>query len=161
MEAIAQRLKSFLQHKELTTSAFCRVLRYKSCEKIARLFRSERAKPSVDILADIAFHYRELNMRWLITGQGEMLTPPATLTSVLAEAAAAKEDARLLVIHTANNDEYIIHQSYPSFILQSNGTESVKVSRVTLTHSEREMEKVSKPVLGTLLNFIENMRDEN
>lgn len=160
MEAIAQRLKSFLQHKELTTSAFCRVLQYKSCEKIARLFRSEKAKPGVDILVDIAFHFKELNMRWLITGQGEMLTPQTTL-SILAEAAAAKDEARLLVIHTANNDEYIIHQSYPSFILQSNGAESVKVSRVTLTHSEREMEKVSKPVLGTLLNFIENMRDEN
>ena len=160
MEAIAQRLKSFLQHKELTTSAFCRVLRYKSCEKIARLFRLEKAKPSVDILADIAFHFRELDMRWLITGQGEMLTPPTSLFE-LAEAAASKDEARLLVIHTANKDEYVIHQSYPSFILQSNGTDSVKVSRVTFSHSEREMERVSKPVLDTLLNFIENMWDEN
>jgi hypothetical protein len=160
MEPIAQRLKSFLQHKELNTTAFCRIMRYRSCEKIARLFRLNNAKPSVDILEDIAHHFTDLDMRWLLTGEGEMLvTPPAV--PALPETPASKEDARLLVLHTASNDQYIIHQSYPSFILQSNGPELVKVSRVTLTHSEREMEKVSKPVLGTLINFIENMRDEN
>lgn len=73
MESIASRLKNYIQYKDLTTSAFTRVLGYKSCEKIARLFRTEGAKPSVDIVADIATAFRELNVHWLLTGEGAML----------------------------------------------------------------------------------------
>jgi hypothetical protein len=73
MEPIATRLKSFMEYKGLSTTAFSRILRYKSCEKIARLFRANGAKPSVDIVADIARHFPELNIRWLVCGQGEML----------------------------------------------------------------------------------------
>lgn len=127
MESISQRLKFFLQYKELNTTAFCRRMRYKSCEKIARLFRSGNAKPSADILADIARHFPELDVRWLITGEGDMLAPPVV----------------------------------PSFILQDNGGEMVRASPVMLAHGEWEMEKVSKPVPGALINFIGNMRDEN
>ena len=75
MDSIATRLKCFLEHKSLSTTAFSRILQYKSCEKIARLFRADGAKPSVDIVADIALHFPELNIRWLVTGQGEMLHP--------------------------------------------------------------------------------------
>lgn len=75
MEPIAKRLSCFLQHKNLSTSAFSRQLNYSSCEKVARLFRIQGAKPSVDILKDIAQHFEELNMRWLLTGDGEMLDP--------------------------------------------------------------------------------------
>lgn len=50
-------------------------MQYSSCEKVARLFRIQGAKPSVDILEDIAEHFEELNIRWLVTGQGEMLLP--------------------------------------------------------------------------------------
>lgn len=134
MEPIAKRLKSFLQLKGLSTTAFTRTLQYNSCEKIARLFRVQGAKPSVDILEDIAKHFQELNLRWLITGQGEMLSGPAMHTELKAETALPEED------------EYVIHQEYPSFRLQSSNEES--------------MEKVSKPLLGSLVNFIENVRDE-
>ena len=88
----------------------------------------------MDILEDIAHHFSDLNLRWLITGEGAMLAEPAALP----ETAASKDDARLLVLHTAGNDQYII--------LQSNSAELVKVSRVTLTHSEREMEKSFRTV---------------
>jgi hypothetical protein len=166
MEPIAKRLKSFLQHKGLTTTAFTRILQYSSCEKVARLFRVQGAKPSVDILEDIAKHFEELNLRWLITGQGEMLCGSSATTAAaiqqqsVSETVLQEDDPKLLFIHTANNDEYILHQSFPSFLLQSNSEANVKVSRVTLTHSEKEMGKVSKPLLGSLINFIENLRDE-
>lgn len=100
MEPIAQRLKTFLQHKGLNTTAFCRVMQYRSCEKIARLFRLEGAKPSVDILEDITRYFPELNLRWLLTGVGEMLpdegdTPPvfvdeARETPLMAETSVAR-----------------------------------------------------------------------
>lgn len=150
MEPIAKRLKSFLQFKGLTTTAFTRTLQYTSCEKVARLFRVSGAKPSVDILEDIAKHFQELNLRWLITGQGEMLCGPASvmhseMKPEVALSGEEEQDPELLFIHTANN-----HQSFPSFVLQSD----------TLTHSEKEMEKASKPLLGSLVNFIENIREE-
>ncbi|AWO01142.1 hypothetical protein DLD77_05275 [Chitinophaga alhagiae] len=59
----------------MTASEFSRCLNYNSCEKVARLFRIEGAKPSVDIVKDIAQNFEELNIRWLLTGDGEMLDP--------------------------------------------------------------------------------------
>lgn len=138
MEPIAKRLKSFLQLKGLSTTAFTRTLQYSSCEKIARLFRVQGAKPSVDILEDIAKHFQELNLRWLISGQGEMLSGPAIHAEIKAEAALPEEQLF--------TDEYVIHQEYPSFRVQNS--------------NEEDMEKVSKPLLGSLVNFIENHRDE-
>lgn len=78
MEPIAKRLSCFLQHKKMTASAFSRCLNYTSCEKVARLFRIQGAKPSVDIVKDIAQHFEELNIRWLLTGDGEMLDTKKT-----------------------------------------------------------------------------------
>lgn len=81
METIASRLRLFLKHKNLGTSAFTRQLKYKSCEKIARLFRLDNAKPSVNVIADIAARYSELSIRWLLTGEGAMLRHTAATRS--------------------------------------------------------------------------------
>lgn len=78
MEPIAIRLRCFLQHKQMTSSTFSRCLNYSSCEKVARLFRIAGAKPSVDIIRDIASNFEELNIRWLLTGDGEMLASERT-----------------------------------------------------------------------------------
>ncbi|WP_109694887.1 hypothetical protein [Chitinophaga deserti] len=95
MESIASRLKNFIEHKELSTSAFSRKLGYKSCEKIARLFRikNEGAKPSVDIVADITQHFSELNMRWLLIGEGEMLHSPAASHSIISPVNVLRTEA--------------------------------------------------------------------
>lgn len=101
MESIATRLKCFLEHKGLSTTAFSRALDYKSCEKIARLFRSHGAKPSVDIVADIALRFPECNIRWLISGQGEML-----------HAAYRETSAGSLL-------EFLPQRSFPAFQLET------------------------------------------
>jgi hypothetical protein len=124
MEPIAKRLKSFLQFKGLTTTAFTRTLEYNSCEKVARLFRVPGAKPSVDILEDIGKHFEELNLRWLITGDGEMLNgslqQPVAIPETDKSAAMGEEhDPQLLFLQTANtDDEYVHHQPFPSFLLK-------------------------------------------
>lgn len=119
MEPIAKRLKSFLQFKGLTTTAFTRTLEYSSCEKVARLFRVPGAKPSVDILEDIGKHFQELDLRWLITGQGQMLCgsfQPVASTETDRAAAVEEHDAQLVFIQTANtDDEYVHHQPFASF----------------------------------------------
>lgn len=45
------------------------LLGYKNPEKIYRLFRSDNAKPSVDILEDIANKFEDLDLAWLLTGK--------------------------------------------------------------------------------------------
>lgn len=124
MEPIAKRLKSFLQFKGLTTTAFTRTLEYNSCEKVARLFRVPGAKPSVDILEDIGKHFEELNLRWLITGHGEMLCgnlqQPVAIPETDRPAAKMEEhDPQLLFLQTANtDDEYVHRQPFPAFLLK-------------------------------------------
>jgi hypothetical protein len=149
MEPIAKRLKSFLQFKGLTTTAFTRTLEYSSCEKVARLFRVPGAKPSVDILEDIARHFQELDLRWLITGHGQMLNgalQPVASETDRVTAPVEEHDAKLHFIQTANTDDaYVHHPSFPSFLLKG---------------SQEEMEKSSKPLRGSLMNFVEDLRDE-
>ncbi|SIO49573.1 hypothetical protein [Chitinophaga niabensis] len=122
MEPIAKRLKSFLQFKGLTTTAFTRTLEYNSCEKVARLFRVPGAKPSVDILEDIGKHFEELNLRWLITGYGEMLNGTSLQPVAKPEtdkAAVEEQNPQLLFLQTVNtDDEYVHHQPFPSFLLK-------------------------------------------
>ncbi len=81
MESIASRLKIYLLYREMSTSEFSRLLEYKSCEKIARLFRTEGAKPSVNIVADIATRFKDLSIHWLLTGEGDMIKKYAYLSS--------------------------------------------------------------------------------
>ena len=47
-------------------------LNYKSPEKINRLKDSSK-KPSYTILSDIKTYFPDVNMNWLLTGEGEML----------------------------------------------------------------------------------------
>jgi len=142
MEPIAKRLKSFLQFKGLTTTAFTRTLEYNSCEKVARLFRVPGAKPSVDILEDIGKHFEELNLRWLITGHGEMLCgslqpvtkreqQPVAIPETDRPAAKVDHDPQLLFLQTANtDDEYVHHQPFPAFLLK--GQEEIDQSIETI-----------------------------
>ncbi|WP_341842557.1 hypothetical protein [Chitinophaga caseinilytica] len=117
MESIASRLKNFIQHKQLSTSAFTRILEYKSCEKIARLFRSEGAKPSVDIVADIANRFADLNIRWLLTGEGNMLEPLTTNTFAF------------------NADNILRTEALESLLLQSRMEEPDITHRLSLAHN--------------------------
>jgi len=53
-------------------------LGYKSPEKLYRLERSEKAKPSADILVDFANKFKGANMNWVLTGVGNQYHPDFT-----------------------------------------------------------------------------------
>lgn len=72
MQPIVIRLKEFLDHKGIGVIAFANALGYKSPQKIYRLFNTEGASPSVQIVEDIKRAFPELNMNWLFGGEGEM-----------------------------------------------------------------------------------------
>ncbi|WP_293299177.1 S24 family peptidase [Pedobacter sp. UBA4863] len=62
-------------------------LGYKSPEKLYRLERSDKAKPSADILVDFANKFKNANMNWVLTGFGNQyhpgFSPPKNETSLL------------------------------------------------------------------------------
>ena len=53
---------------------FAILLNYSSPEKINRLLRDDKNMPSAEILTDIANKFADVNINWLLTGKGSMLT---------------------------------------------------------------------------------------
>lgn len=47
---IVDRIKAFMQYKSLNSLSLSKELGYNSSEKISRLFRDKKAKPSYDII---------------------------------------------------------------------------------------------------------------
>lgn len=94
--SIVDRLALFMKHKVLNQAALASILGYSSSEKISRLFRSDSAKPSADIIEDISKKFEnELNIRWWLTGSGEMLLsdePTKKDTILLSKSRKTKDD---------------------------------------------------------------------
>ncbi|MBO3698201.1 hypothetical protein [Roseivirga sp. E12] len=67
-----ERLLSYSQSKGVkNVSALSEALGYDKPEKLYRLKRDPSARPSFDVLAGITKLFEDLNLRWLITGDGE------------------------------------------------------------------------------------------
>lgn len=69
---VVSRIKELMSYYSINSLSLSKELGYKSSEKISRLFRDGGAKPSYDIIYDIANKF-EINTDWLITGRGSML----------------------------------------------------------------------------------------
>jgi len=75
MKDLVVRLKVFLDHKGIGVIDLSVILGYNSPQKLYRLFNTENAAPSVQIIEDIANKFEDLNLNWLFTGHGKMLNP--------------------------------------------------------------------------------------
>lgn len=73
MTDLVSRLKLYLDHKKLGIIDLSVILGYSSPQKLYRLFNTENANPSCQIIEDIAVKFYDLNLNWLFTGRGEML----------------------------------------------------------------------------------------
>lgn len=73
MKDLVKRLKIFLDHKQLGLIDLSIILGYNSPQKLYRLFNTENASPSCQIIEDISNRFYELNLNWLFTGRGQML----------------------------------------------------------------------------------------
>lgn len=60
-------------------------LGYNSAEKLYRLNRTEGAKPSFDIINDFGSTFKRLNLRWFITGEGEIEEENTNKFAMVAE----------------------------------------------------------------------------
>jgi hypothetical protein len=76
MKDIVQRLKMYLDHKSLGVIDLSIVLGYNSPQKLYRLFNTENASPSCQIIEDISNKFYDLNLNWLFSGRGNMIVDP-------------------------------------------------------------------------------------
>lgn len=54
-----------------SVAALAKDLGYERSENLSRIHRDPKAKPSVDIIGDIADKFADLNLDWLLSGRGE------------------------------------------------------------------------------------------
>lgn len=65
---VKERLKEFINYKDISVSEFCRQIGVSSA-----FVSSMRKSIQPDKTESIALRYPELNITWLLTGEGEML----------------------------------------------------------------------------------------
>lgn len=115
MEPIVTRIEQILKVNGLNYSQLAEALGYTSPEKISRLFRVENAKPSYDIIADIANKFADLNIEWFITGKGEMfkeipVASPGFRSATTRKKGEPDNDSREVTFHVLedrkNNAKY-------------------------------------------------------
>ena len=73
MKDLVMRMKMFFDYKELGLIDLSIILGYNSPQKLYRLFNTENASPSCQIIEDISNKFYELNLNWLFTGRGNMI----------------------------------------------------------------------------------------
>ena len=73
MTELVARLKLYLDYKRLGIIDLSVILGYTSPQKLYRLFNTENANPSCQIIEDISNKFYDLNLNWLFTGRGEMI----------------------------------------------------------------------------------------
>ncbi|HLF51890.1 hypothetical protein [Flavobacterium sp.] len=111
--------------------------------------KDENKKPSVEIIEDIANKFQDLNLRWLILGEGEMLREKIfqdsnnldntyEINSNDKKIAFLEEQNELLKITSTNKDEMIL------FYKEKIGFVEIKLQDC---ENEKKLLKGSKPSL--------------
>lgn len=77
MTELVSRLKIYLEFKKLGVTDLSLILGYNSPQKLYRLFNTENANPSCQIIEDMALKFSDLNLNWLFTGRGDMVVKAA------------------------------------------------------------------------------------
>lgn len=72
MEDIKNRLETFLNSKDLSQAEFSRITGYHP-KNISGFLTGTVKLPKIDLVVALATHFPELNLRWLLLGEGEMI----------------------------------------------------------------------------------------
>lgn len=96
MKELVVRLKAFLDYKGIGVIDLSVLLGYNSPQKLYRLFNTENASPSVQIIEDISNKFDDLNLNWLFSGRGKMLNPSASEPDFKEKYYACLEEKEML-----------------------------------------------------------------
>ena len=95
---VKTRLEQFCEHRKLSIGGFCREAKISNS-----YFSNVKGEMGIAIKGKIKEAFPDLNIDWLITGEGEMLKVPATVTMFnpsAEEARAAGESIDLSIVPT-------------------------------------------------------------
>ncbi len=70
--SIGERLAILLKEKGITQKAFSKKIEYRE-QSISNLIRGHTKNSNTDLMARTARFFPDVNLRWLILGEGEML----------------------------------------------------------------------------------------
>ena len=76
----SNRLELIINELQLSPLAFAKKLGYSRADKIYNILNNKN-KPSFDILADITINFENVNLKWLLTGEGQPFTPTIPLSN--------------------------------------------------------------------------------
>ncbi|MEO0628251.1 MAG: helix-turn-helix transcriptional regulator [Bacteroidota bacterium] len=79
--SIANRVQAVIEDKGLKNSDFAKLTGYES-SNLGHFLRGKTKKPSIDLAIGIARAFPEVNLYWLLLGEGEMYRPAS---EVIAE----------------------------------------------------------------------------
>jgi repressor LexA len=95
---IQERIKELIHFLDITPYQFAKTLGYERKNKIYNLVGGKNA-PSWEMLSDIATHFPQVSMEWLVRGEGSLLKPDKSLMQVSykneIKAGESEEMARL------------------------------------------------------------------
>ncbi|MGB1040901.1 MAG: helix-turn-helix domain-containing protein [Flavobacteriales bacterium] len=89
---LRERFKLFLKEKRLTQIEFSRITGYHK-KNISGFLTGTVQAPKMDFIILVAQYFPELNLRWLLLGDGEMFSKQSAEPKILLELTA--ENSRL------------------------------------------------------------------
>lgn len=72
LATIPQRLEFFINLKNLSQKEFCKIVGYPQ-SSLSGFLNGKTNSPRLDLIEGIAQNFPELDIDWLITGQGQMI----------------------------------------------------------------------------------------
>lgn len=99
MKEIVQRLKIYLDYKSIGIIDLSVILGYNSPQKLYRLFNTENASPSCQIIEDLSHKFDDLNLNWLFSGRGNMITDQQDFREKYYRCLEEKEELYKKIIH--------------------------------------------------------------
>ena len=70
---VGERFALVLKEKGVTQKSFSERTKY-SEQAISKLIKGQTQSPKADLIAQIAISFPDVNLRWLLLGEGEMFT---------------------------------------------------------------------------------------
>lgn len=125
---VKQRLESFLEFKKISKSEFGRLIGVSSA-----YITSMRKSIQPDKVKSIAFNFPELNINWLLTGNGEMLKENIAVTPQ-----PSSDEMELYKKLIASLEETVASQK---MIIQKLQTELIKLQRANIYQRNNKIER--------------------
>ncbi len=115
MGTFNSRLQEFINFKNLNASGFSLELGYDNPEKIYRLLRNAKNKPSLDIIQAISNKFVELNIDWLLNNRGVMLVNPEENPVPISVPGPYNKTPHSSVVHEPDGNKHYSPANSPAF----------------------------------------------